>query len=689
MTLKLRKRSLFPASVIAVSPIILAKAGVVYTFSLDIDQIKSTFDAYYAPVNSGLDKPIVIFADGQSNISLIKTFAWVPNQNAFIWNNTQDAVNTGSAFAPLSQTTVGIAEKMASDIADAIPGKKVYLIKNGYTGIAISHWLSGTGAPDLYANAVANLTAALAAISATKIDFYIRWQGEADTAPINTNYLQNFATMMTRYWGNSLFPRETPSIICSIADSATSGNSDGDHMNAILVGAVNADPDYRRYFYTAALSGATYWDAGNPGHMTGQGYFSAGATAASIMLNGPGRNSLKNVAIDPSTGSAVFGFPTYSAGAPITYNGSNFAAALPAPAGGTIWHGVAANSLASLSENDSFGNFTGFIGRRANGTLAAKTTLSLDDLIVTYGAQGYDGSAYSGGNAAALNFFAQAAWTVSNHSTYAGLALVPNGSTTGATYHRWDVGSYTVNGSTSGGLKFAVPAVAGSNTLTFPAGTTDFSATGGAGQYVKQVTAGGAFTVGAIGSNEVTRAMQAQGVARSVIGVTGNATANVADIQGAASQFLGVNSAGTALAFQTMSGDAALSGAAITVTKINNVDQTTAWSTYTPTVGSQGGTFTTTSATGAYKIIGKTVHFVVQITITTVGSATGFVTFTFPPGVTGNRNQNAAGKDATTGKMVTAGWASASTTGAILFYDGTSPIAAGNILLVSGVIEQQ
>jgi hypothetical protein len=68
-----------------------------------------------------------------------------------------------------------------------------------------------------------------------------------------------------------------------------------------------------------------------------------------------------------------------------------------------------------------------------------------------------------------------------------------------------------------------------------------------------------------IGANQVTRAMEAQGIARSVIGVTGNATANVADIQGTASQFLGVNSAGTALAFQTMSGDVILSGPAATI----------------------------------------------------------------------------------------------------------------------------
>lgn len=72
----------------------------------------------------------------------------------------------------------------------------------------------------------------------------------------------------------------------------------------------------------------------------------------------------------------------------------------------------------------------------------------------------------------------------------------------------------------------------------------------------------------AIGANKVTRAMEAQGVARSVVGVTGNATANVADIQGSASQFLGVNSAGNALAFQTMSGYASLSGGTITVSAV-------------------------------------------------------------------------------------------------------------------------
>lgn len=54
---------------------------------------------------------------------------------------------------------------------------------------------------------------------------------------------------------------------------------------------------------------------------------------------------------------------------------------------------------------------------------------------------------------------------------------------------------FVARGATSGGLTIKAPAVAGTNTLTFPAGTTDFSATGGASQFVRQNTAGGAFTV--------------------------------------------------------------------------------------------------------------------------------------------------------------------------------------------------
>lgn len=61
----------------------------------------------------------------------------------------------------------------------------------------------------------------------------------------------------------------------------------------------------------------------------------------------------------------------------------------------------------------------------------------------------------------------------------------------------------TLKGSASGTLQLKPPAAAGSSILTFPAGTTDFSATGGASQVVKQVSAGAPFTVGAVADAEL------------------------------------------------------------------------------------------------------------------------------------------------------------------------------------------
>ena len=60
-----------------------------------------------------------------------------------------------------------------------------------------------------------------------------------------------------------------------------------------------------------------------------------------------------------------------------------------------------------------------------------------------------------------------------------------------------------VYGTTSGSIVVAVPALAGTNTLTLPAGTTDFSATGGAGQVVKQTSAGGALTVATVTASDI------------------------------------------------------------------------------------------------------------------------------------------------------------------------------------------
>lgn len=60
-------------------------------------------------------------------------------------------------------------------------------------------------------------------------------------------------------------------------------------------------------------------------------------------------------------------------------------------------------------------------------------------------------------------------------------------------------------------------------------------------------------------------------------------------------------------------------------------DTGTAWTSYTPTIGAGSGTITTPGTTsGAYKQIGKTVHFRFRTAITTNGTAAGTVNVSLP-----------------------------------------------------------
>lgn len=71
----------------------------------------------------------------------------------------------------------------------------------------------------------------------------------------------------------------------------------------------------------------------------------------------------------------------------------------------------------------------------------------------------------------------------------------------------------------------------------------------------------------------------------------------------------------------------------ITALQAQTAGYESAWTSYTPTVTAQTGTFTTVSATGRYKKIGKTVFVEAKITMTTVGTAAGYFSMT-PPAVT-------------------------------------------------------
>lgn len=115
-------------------------------------------------------------------------------------------------------------------------------------------------------------------------------------------------------------------------------------------------------------------------------------------------------------------------------------------------------------------------------------------------------------------------------------------------------------------------------------------------------------------------------------------------------------------------------------------DTGTAWTTYTPSISSQSGTFTTVSATGRSKTIGKTVFVQIAVTVTTIGTAAGYISATLPTAAATNIYA-LAGVETTTGKGCRSIITSGSSATLITFYDNTFPGASGNVVAVSGVYE--
>lgn len=117
-------------------------------------------------------------------------------------------------------------------------------------------------------------------------------------------------------------------------------------------------------------------------------------------------------------------------------------------------------------------------------------------------------------------------------------------------------------------------------------------------------------------------------------------------------------------------------------------DTGTAWTAYTPTITATSGTFTSVSATGKYKQIGKTTFIQIAITITTNGTAAGVVLATPPAGITANGNFILPGRElAVIGTTVTATVVSGAAQIQITKYDATYPGVNGAQLVVSGSYE--
>jgi hypothetical protein len=156
--------------------------------------------------------------------------------------------------------------------------------------------------------------------------------------------------------------------------------------------------------------------------------------------------------------------------------------------------------------------------------------------------------------------------------------------------------------------------------------------------------------------------------------------------------------------FNAMSQDCTMAGTgAITCTKTNNTsfsplatatiaaianggtaDNGSAWTPYSPSLTCGSGSFTTATATGRYKTLGKTVFVSLLITMTTNNTCASFLNATLPfmaggpVGIPGRISNTVMGQGVNGSSAIT-----------IVAYDGTYPFGDGKVAAMSGVYESQ
>jgi hypothetical protein len=162
-----------------------------------------------------------------------------------------------------------------------------------------------------------------------------------------------------------------------------------------------------------------------------------------------------------------------------------------------------------------------------------------------------------------------------------------------------------------------------------------------------------------------------------VIGAVASGVSSIAGNTGAFTLGAGLTIAGNDIRVGTVS-----------VANGGTGDTGTAWTSYTPTITAGVGAFTTVSATGRYKAIGKTVFVQVTITITTVGSASQDVRATLPFSSSASGDYVLSGRDVNVGPMLQGAINSSIPTLMIINkYDNSMPGGSGSKLLLTGVYE--
>jgi hypothetical protein len=115
-----------------------------------------------------------------------------------------------------------------------------------------------------------------------------------------------------------------------------------------------------------------------------------------------------------------------------------------------------------------------------------------------------------------------------------------------------------------------------------------------------------------------------------------------------------------------------------------------AWTAYTPTVSATAGSLTTTSTSGRYFQSGKFIHFVAEVTLTNVGTATGRISLTLPAAASSVGACIVLAMERQSTGIIGTGLISPSGTVALITaYNGlaTTTIVNGYVWNVSGVYE--
>jgi hypothetical protein len=112
-----------------------------------------------------------------------------------------------------------------------------------------------------------------------------------------------------------------------------------------------------------------------------------------------------------------------------------------------------------------------------------------------------------------------------------------------------------------------------------------------------------------------------------------------------------------------------------------------AWTSYTPTITAGSGSFTSVSATGKYRTVGKTTNLQIKVTITTNGSAATTVNATLP-----NTNANDCvlfGRESAVlgSQVMGAISAGATATGIVIASSGAYPGGDGHVINICGTYE--